>query len=71
MPPLIVLGLLGAGLYFGYRWIGRQSTEVAAQLERAEEALQRREARRTGEPAAPPTLEQDPETGVYRLPKRR
>lgn len=71
MPPLIALGVLGAGLYFGYRWITRQGAQVAAQLERAEEALKRREARRNWEDNGREltTLEQDPETGVYRVPR--
>ena len=65
MPQLIALGLLGAGLYAGYRWIARQGEQVAAQLREAEEALRRREAARVS-PANAPRLEADPETGIYR-----
>lgn len=60
MPQLLVLTLLGAGLWAGYRWYRRQVKEVASELRAAEEALRRRDE------TAIPSLEQDPETGVYR-----
>ena len=60
MPQLLVLTLLGAGLWAGYRWYRRQVKEVASELRAAEEALRRREEN------AIPTLKQDPETGIYR-----
>ena len=60
MPQLLVLTLLGAGLWAGYRWYRRQVKEVASELRAAEEALRRRDE------TAIPTLKQDPETGVYR-----
>ena len=60
MPQLLVLTLLGAGLWAGYRWYRRQIKQVASELRAAEEALRRRDEN------AIPTLKQDPDTGVYR-----
>ena len=68
MPQLVVLALLGAGAFAGYRLIQRASREIAAELRRAREEL------RGGTPA--PTerdlgrLEYDAKTGVYRPAKR-
>ena len=65
MPQLLVLTLLGAGLWVGYRWYRRQVKEVASELRAAEEALRRRDEN------AIPTLQQDPDTGVYRPTSNR
>ena len=45
MPQLIVLALVGAGLYAGYRWFSRTTKEVAAEMRRTEEELRRRRGR--------------------------
>ncbi len=63
MPQLLAIVLIGVGLYAGYRWLRRENERLAEQLRKAQEALRRREMRRA--PKAP-TLERDPETGVYR-----
>ena len=68
MPQLVVLALVGAGLYAGYRWFARVTKEISADFKRAEDELRRRAAggalvKDMGE------LECDPVTGVYR-PKR-
>ena len=34
MPQLVVLALVGAGLYAGYRWYSRTVKEVTAQIRR-------------------------------------
>lgn len=65
MPQLLVLALLGAGLWAGYRWYRWQMKQVAEDLRAAEEALKRRDEN------AIPTLEEDPETGVYRPARNR
>jgi hypothetical protein len=65
---VIVLALLGAGAYMGYRWVVRTSREIAAEMQRAQDELRR---------GAPPPverdlgrLEYDPQSGVYRPVKR-
>ena len=67
MPQLVVLAVVGAGLYAGYRWFARASERIAA------------EVRRTGGRVAPAggvavkemgALEYDPASGVYRPAKR-
>jgi len=60
MPHLFILALAGAGLVAGYRIYRRETKRVAAALREAEASLKGRE-RSEG-----PTLERDPETGVYR-----
>ena len=63
MPQLVVLVAVGAGAYFGYRWLKRQVREAA--IAAAKEATQK--------PAAPSerareagNLVWDEEAGVYR-----
>lgn len=67
MPQLVVLALVGAGLYAGYRWFSRAAKEVTAEIRRTEDELRRRAGitleKDMGE------LEYDPASGVYR-PKR-
>jgi hypothetical protein len=62
MPQLVVLGLLGAGLYAGYRLIAREVRRAVAAAE-AELSSAKRVPRDLG------TLEWDAEARVYR-PKR-
>jgi hypothetical protein len=68
VPQVIMLALLGAGAYMGYRWVVRTSREIAAEMQRAQDELRR---------GAPPhverdlgRLEYDPQSGVYRPVKR-
>ncbi len=68
MPQLIVLALVGAGLYAGYRWYSRTVKEVTAQIRRTEDELLRRAAGTALEKDMG-VLEYDPASGVYR-PKR-
>jgi hypothetical protein len=65
----VVLALLGAGAYVGYRLIQRAAREIAAELRRAREELRggsvpRQVARDLG------SLEYDAKSGVYRPAKR-
>ena len=46
MPQLVVLAVVGAGLYAGYRWFARTSERIAAEVRRTEDELRRRAARR-------------------------
>lgn len=68
MPQLIVLALVGAGLYAGYRWYSRTAKEVTAQVRRTEDELLRK-ASGTALEKDMGVLEYDPASGVYR-PKR-
>jgi len=65
MPQLIVLALLGAGLYAGYRWVARNTKQIAAEMRRAEEELRRRAAGGALEKDMG-RLEYDPASGVYK-----
>ena len=68
MPQLVILGLVGAGAYFGLKWLSKQSRQMAEAAERAAaEAASRRKAER--EPRDLGTLELDPATGSYK-PRR-
>jgi hypothetical protein len=69
MPHLIALGLVGAGLYAGYRWFVRANQQLAAEVERSREELRRQAAGHRLEKDMG-RLEYDPATGVYR-PTRR
>jgi hypothetical protein len=68
MPQLVVLALVGAGLYAGYRWYARTAQEVTAQIRRTEDELLRK-APGTALEKDMGVLEYDPASGVYR-PKR-
>lgn len=65
MPQLMVLALVGAALYAGYRWLSRSTREIAAEVRSTEDELRRRAAAKDMG-----RLEYDPATGTYR-PTRR
>ncbi len=65
MPQVIVLALVGAGLYAGYRWFARASKEMAAELQRTQDELRQRAAGGAIEKNLG-RLEYDPASGVYR-----
>ncbi|MEO0636063.1 MAG: hypothetical protein AAFY73_05390 [Pseudomonadota bacterium] len=69
MPHLIVLGLVGAAAWFGYRAFIREAERVTLATRRAEA---KRRAKEMGKPTE--TLVYDPESGKYRpkddLPRR-
>jgi hypothetical protein len=69
VPQLIVLGLVGAGIYAGYRWLMRASRELTHELERTDDELARRAAGGTIEKDLG-ALEYDPASGVYKPSKR-
>ena len=68
MPQLIVLALVGAAIYAGYRWLWRPARMVAAEVRRAESEIRRAAARGLEKDMG--RLEYDPVAGVYR-PVRR
>jgi hypothetical protein len=67
MPQLVVVALVGAGLYAGYRWFARTSERIAAEVRRTEDELRRRAHVAVKEMG---TLEYDPASDVYRPAKR-
>lgn len=69
MPQLIVMALVGAGLYAGYRWLSRSAKEITAEIKRTEDELLRRAAGRALEKDMG-RLEYDPASGVYRPVER-
>jgi len=63
MPQLLVLGLIGAGVYLGSRWLAREwEKALAADRERA--------AERARVPRDLGALEWDEQARVYRPAKR-
>ena len=69
MPQLVVLALVAAGLYAGYRWLTRSARQIAAEVRRTEDELRTRAAAAANEKDMG-RLEYDPVSGVYR-PTRR
>jgi len=69
VPQLIVMALVGAGLYAGYRWLSRSAKEITAEITRTEDELLRRATGRALEKDMG-RLEYDPASGVYRPVKR-
>jgi len=63
MPQLLILLAAGAGLLLARRWYRDERQRIAAELARARQAMDQRQA----DDIVP--LERDPATGVYR-PKR-
>jgi hypothetical protein len=70
MPQLVVLGLVGAGLYAGYRWLAREVRRAAAAAERERAQSERRAAQTARIPRDLGALVWDDEARVYR-PARR
>ena len=62
MGPFLIAGIIAVVAALGWRGVRREHTRVVDALKKAEDALDRR---------APVTLEKDPETGIYRAPKRK
>lgn len=67
MPQLVVLALVGAGLYAGYRLFAHTSERLAAEIKRTEDELRQRTHVAVKEMGK---LEYDPASGVYRPAKR-
>ncbi len=71
MPQLLVLATIGVGAYFGVRWVRKKARQITREMEAARRAA--RQTRRTPSPyehvksARVTELEQDPETGVYKV----
>jgi hypothetical protein len=69
VPQLMVLALVGAAIYAGYRWLWRPARMIAAEVRRAEEEMRRAAARSLEKDMG--ALEYDPISGVYRPVRRR
>jgi hypothetical protein len=63
MPQFLILLAAGAGAFLVRHWYRRERSRIAAELARARQAMDRREADEIVR------LERDPATGVY-SPKR-
>jgi len=70
MQQMVLLALIGAALYAGYRWLMRSAREVAAEVRRTEDELVRRATGAAIEKDMG-RLEYDPVAGVYRPAGRR
>jgi hypothetical protein len=70
VPQLMVLALVGAAVYAGYRWLWRPARVIAAEVRRSQEEIRRAAAARSLEKDMG-TLEYDPISGVYRPVRRR
>jgi len=64
VPQFVVLALVGAGLYAGYRWLSHAAQEITADVRRREDELRRRATGVLEKDMG--ALEYDPATGVYR-----
>lgn len=62
MVQLLIVGTIAVIAILGWRGVRREHARVVNALKKAEASLDRN---------APVTLEKDPETGVYRPPRRR
>ena len=69
MPQLMVLALVGAGIYAGYRWLWRPARMIAAEVRRADDEMRRAAARSLEKDMG--ALEYDPISGVYRPVRHR
>jgi hypothetical protein len=65
----MVLALVGAGIYAGYRWLWRPARMIVAEVRRAEDEMRRAAARSVEKDMG--ALEYDPISGVYRPVRRR
>jgi hypothetical protein len=63
MPQFLILLAAGAGVFLARRWYRKEQSRIAAELARARQAMDRREAEEVVR------LERDPATGIY-SPKR-
>lgn len=61
MPHILVLILVGVGLWAGYKLMRKEMARVERDLRKAEDSLARKKANGTRA-----TLVRDPESGVYR-----
>ena len=76
MPQLLILAAIGAGAYFGSRWIRKKAAQFTRDLEQAKHAARKRQAGKQGQHSSHPPgnqdiadLVKDPKTGVYRVKK--
>ena len=60
MPQVLFLAAVAAGLMVARRWYTQERMRIAAELKRAKEAMERRDAESIVK------LERDPLSGIYR-----
>lgn len=67
MPQLLILAAIGAGVYFGGRWVRKTVSKINRDLEKAAN-IRRQEKSKTPPPEKDfAELKKDPKTGVYRV----
>ena len=66
MPQLVVIAIVGAGFYAGYRWLAKEVRRAVEAADRERAELERRAAERARMPRDLGPLEWDEEAGVYR-----
>ncbi len=72
MPQLLILAAIGAGAYFGGKWISKKARKFTANMEKATKAAQKTKASAKQKPDNisrndAQELKQDPKTGVYHV----
>jgi hypothetical protein len=70
VPQLMVLALVAAAVYAGYRWLWRPARMIAAEVRRSQDQIRRAAAARSLEKDMG-TLVYDPISGVYRPVRHR
>jgi predicted negative regulator of RcsB-dependent stress response len=64
VPQLILVAAIGAGAYFGYRWLKKQMRETA--IAAAEEVAKKKQSTRSDGARESGNLVWDEQAGVYR-----
>lgn len=74
MPQLLIVAAIGAGAYFGAKWIQKKANQFTRNMERKAKAQKQQKSSQTPhsniENAEVEELVKDPETGVYRVKKK-
>lgn len=73
MPQLLILATIGVGVWMGARWASRKARQIARDMEASRRAAAGRQKASSGyehvRSAKVTELQQDPETGVYKVKK--
>ncbi len=69
MPQLLILAAIGAGAYFGSKWISKKARKFTANMEKAAKSAKTSAKQKPGNISRQEAqeLKQDPKTGVYHV----
>ena len=69
MPQLLILAAIGAGAYFGGKWISKKSRKFTANMEKATKAAKTSAKQKPDNISRQDAqeLKKDPKTGVYHI----